>query len=650
MQHHAKHHHRTLRRQRGVAMLLVLITVAMASVLSLSFLTAQSTSAGISQNVKHHAQARAIAESGLDLAANFIRTDANWRTELTPGNWIADQPLAGGTFSIAIYDGYDEDGDGQIDTDNDLADDPADRVTLIATGKYQGVIHRVQCVLTPQAVGGTRVLLVVGDANALSAADQIKRNLLRTLGYQVNIIDDGANSSAYAAALEQNDVVYISEAASAGSVNNKLTDTTLGVVCEQGYLNDDLLVSSQNGPATAGSKINVVNTSHYITSEFSTGSLTITTESQSLRKHSGTLASGATTLAKENGGSTPSLVTLDANANNTDSDPSSGRRVLLPWGDGDFDVSLLTDDGQTLLKRALDWAAGAGASSGGAAFGVNVIGSVSLKGNARIDALDSTSETYSPWSYASGNATIATNATGNKDVELKNSATIQGDVYVGPNGDPDKVIDTSGSATVTGSATALGEALSLSDIPAPSGLPDSDGDYKTPNWGTVTFSAGTYHYDKFTVSNDAQVEIEGNVTIYCDEKFEIKNGGRVILNENATLTLYADDFDLKNDCKLNMPGGNPANLTMYCHGDNDIKVDNSAHVAAVILAPNAGLDIKNDGKVFGSFQGQFIDLKNSGRFTQDLALQSGAGAGSGDGGGDSPSATSYTYARRWIEQ
>ena len=257
MQQHTHSHHHKLGRQRGVAMLLVLVAVAMASVLSLTFMSAQSTSAGISRNVKHHAQARAIAESGLDLAVNFIRTDTQWRDELTPGEWITDQAMAGGTYSIAIYDGYDEDGDGEIDTDDDLADDMADRVTLIATGKYQGVVHIVTCVIIPEATGGTRVLMMVSDAEALSDADQAKRSLLRAMGYQVNIIDDNANKSDLEDAFEQNDVVYITEQTNSGSVNNELFETTLGVVCEQGYLNDELLVSSQNGPATAGSAINV---------------------------------------------------------------------------------------------------------------------------------------------------------------------------------------------------------------------------------------------------------------------------------------------------------------------------------------------------------------------------------------------------------
>ena len=53
------------RKAREAAMLLVLIAVAMSTILALTFLSAQSTSIGIAQNVRDHARARAIAESGL---------------------------------------------------------------------------------------------------------------------------------------------------------------------------------------------------------------------------------------------------------------------------------------------------------------------------------------------------------------------------------------------------------------------------------------------------------------------------------------------------------------------------------------------------------------------------------------------------------
>ena len=74
-------------RQAGMAMLLVLMSVAMAVILSLSFLNAQVTATGMSQNVARRAQAKAIAESGLTMALAYIETNATWRTDMTHGVW-----------------------------------------------------------------------------------------------------------------------------------------------------------------------------------------------------------------------------------------------------------------------------------------------------------------------------------------------------------------------------------------------------------------------------------------------------------------------------------------------------------------------------------------------------------------------------------
>ena len=35
-----------------------------------------------------------------------------------------------------------------------------------------------------------------------------------------------------------------------------------------------------------------------------------------------------------------------------------GRRIKLPWGRVNFDITLLTDDGRTIMKRSIEWAAG----------------------------------------------------------------------------------------------------------------------------------------------------------------------------------------------------------------------------------------------------------------------------------------------------
>lgn len=141
-------------RRRGVALLLVLIAVAMSAVLALTFAQSQATSMGIADNAQNHAHARTIAETALQMAINHVRTDEDWRDTYTSGDWVVDQDLDGGTFTIA---GVDEDGD--------LTDDDSDELTLTAIASFGGVTHRVSALVTPGS-GASDATYEVGKITA----------------------------------------------------------------------------------------------------------------------------------------------------------------------------------------------------------------------------------------------------------------------------------------------------------------------------------------------------------------------------------------------------------------------------------------------------------------------------------------------------
>ena len=100
-------------------MLLVLFAVAIASILALSFMRSSRPTAAVAANIDRHAEARALAESGLKLAINYVKENSDWRTAMPYGLWLEDQGLGGGVFSVY---GTDDDGD--------LTDDDSDQVLL----------------------------------------------------------------------------------------------------------------------------------------------------------------------------------------------------------------------------------------------------------------------------------------------------------------------------------------------------------------------------------------------------------------------------------------------------------------------------------------------------------------------------------------
>jgi len=91
-------------RRRGVAMLLVLISMMTATILTVAYLASRDNSAVIGENVASSAAARWAAESGLEVGAAVLQTRADWRNSHTNGKLIDDLALGGGSVDIDLLD------------------------------------------------------------------------------------------------------------------------------------------------------------------------------------------------------------------------------------------------------------------------------------------------------------------------------------------------------------------------------------------------------------------------------------------------------------------------------------------------------------------------------------------------------------------
>ncbi|MEE9533150.1 MAG: fibronectin type III domain-containing protein, partial [Acidimicrobiia bacterium] len=218
----------------------------------------------------------------------------------------------------------------------------------------------VTIALAPAGTGKT-ILLVTPNAASLVAQDAAKKTLMESWGYTVVPITASDTQANFDAAVATSDAVYISEEVTSGDVGTKLRDATIGVVNEEDALENEFGFSSANTNYT-DSAIDITDNTHYITSPFSMGSLTITTAAQGFHYVSGTIASGLEVLAEQLATANGSLVVLEVGAALHDAGTAAGRRVYLPWGDSTSDIYSLNGDGQFLLRRAIEWATGAGAA------------------------------------------------------------------------------------------------------------------------------------------------------------------------------------------------------------------------------------------------------------------------------------------------
>ena len=89
---------------RGIAMMLVLFCVTIATILATAYLVSRDNSLAISRNSSAASRARWAALSGLETAVAILQTDTDWRANHTNGMLLDGYPLAGATVTVTALD------------------------------------------------------------------------------------------------------------------------------------------------------------------------------------------------------------------------------------------------------------------------------------------------------------------------------------------------------------------------------------------------------------------------------------------------------------------------------------------------------------------------------------------------------------------
>ena len=215
---------------------------------------------------------------------------------------------------------------------------------------------------------------------------------------------------------------------------------------------------------------------------------------------------------------------------------------------------------------------------------------------------------------------IGTLSTDNGAIGINNNVTIDGDIYIIPDGDPDTVIDAHSSADINGSIFFLPSYYSLPPVSPPDYVA-SQGPISGKNITLNSSDSGKY--SEISISNNGTLSINGDLTLYITGDIELKNNAEIEVENNSTLTLYLDgDIEAKNSSGFNNKTEVPASLLIYGTGtDQEISLKNSADLYAVIYAPDAEMVVHNSVDAYGSFIVDDIELKNSGNVYYDKALR-----------------------------
>ncbi|MGI9014381.1 MAG: DUF7305 domain-containing protein [Phycisphaerales bacterium] len=90
--------------RRGVAMLLVIISLAMATILASAYLASRDNSTGIGTNVVESATARWASQVGIEYAKAILETETDWRTDHVAGKIVDDLPVGAALLDIDLED------------------------------------------------------------------------------------------------------------------------------------------------------------------------------------------------------------------------------------------------------------------------------------------------------------------------------------------------------------------------------------------------------------------------------------------------------------------------------------------------------------------------------------------------------------------
>jgi hypothetical protein len=221
-----------------------------------------------------------------------------------------------------------------------------------------------------------------------------------------------------------------------------------------------------------------------------------------------------------------------------------------------------------------------------------------------------------------GDLSIGTNSILPGAVSLKNGATVNGNVVIGPDGDLEVAVVATW-ATIAGEVYAASEEYPLYPVVVPAYLHQMPSAGTINNNITITESA---KYDGINLSSSRVITIDGAVELYITGDIIIKNSAQlqvVATNPDASLSLYVGgDIEVKNAGTINNLSGDAKKLTIYgLNTCQNIILKNVSDFYGTIYAPSAYVEMKNSAAVYGAVVAQDFAQKNSAAFNYDATLR-----------------------------
>lgn len=227
-------------------------------------------------------------------------------------------------------------------------------VRMRVTGAAGAVIRQRNAFIQVGKVA--RVALIVG-AIPPAAADLVIRDHLLSKGFLVDLFDDEQENRAPASSLSNHyDVAMVSSTVDAASIGGEFRTSTIPLVFwEQAILRSDREPLSQSGASRSGATtISIIAPGHPVIQGLPAGNLTVFQASSAMSVGTGTIAPGATVLARRAGSTDAAIIAAEQGSQLLGGITAPARRVFLFFDDAGY--ASATAAARAILDRAACWA------------------------------------------------------------------------------------------------------------------------------------------------------------------------------------------------------------------------------------------------------------------------------------------------------
>lgn len=266
-------------------------------------------------------------------------------------------------------------------------------------------------------------------------------------------------------------------------------------------------------------------------------------------------------------------------------------------------------------------------------MGLNVDNALTLDDEACIDSFDSRNGQYSVINSGQ-NATVTTNSTIANKMLINGGGCIEGDVFVGPGGDPNVVI--SNTSAVTGTTGDQSVEYPMPTLAEPTNVGANVGNLVYTGVSTINTNL---HAQNLTIDNGGTLQIDGYITILVENDFQVNSGSHLEIAPGGSLALYVKgQFRLDSGGHMVDPK-DPRVLTVYVLGTQNAVLASGSQMYGVMVAPTARLVLESASEFYGKFVGDGMEAVSASEFHQDVNPDVGAVVQGAD-----------SFNVRWCEQ